>query len=93
MKNCSDKLLKITISQSIDYLIGKNGKQHMSWPANDKNKGALIKISPEIIKKIFRKIILLGYINEYLVNNGNNVYSRIEISQKGINYLYNKNKK
>ena len=91
VKNCSDKLLKITISQSIDYLIGKNVKQHMSWPANDKNKGALIKISPEIIKKIFRKIILLGYINEYLVNTGNNVYSRIEISQKGINYLYNKN--
>ena len=91
VKNCTDKLLKITISQSIDYLIGKNGKQHMSWPANDKNKGALIKITPEIIKKIFRKIILLGYINEYLVNNGNNIYSRIEISQKGINYLFNKN--
>ena len=91
VKNCSDKLLKITISQSVDYLIGKNGKQHMSWPANDKNKGSLINIQPDIIKKIFRKIILLGYINEFLVNTGNNIYSRIEISQKGLNYLYNKN--
>ena len=91
VKNCSDKLLKITISQSVDYLIGKNGRQHMSWPMNDRNKGALININPNIIKKIIRKLILLGYIDEFLVLNGNNVYSRIEISQKGINYYYNKN--
>ena len=91
VKNCSDKLLKITIAQSVDYLIGKDGKQHMSWPMNDKNKGALIKINPNIIKKIIRKLILLGYIDEFLVLNGNNVYSRIEISQKGINYFYKKN--
>jgi hypothetical protein len=91
VKNCSDKLLKITISQSVDYLIGKNGRQHMSWPMNDRNKGALININANIIKKIIRKLILLGYLDEFLVLNGNNVYSRIEISQKGINYLYNKN--
>ena len=90
VKNCSDKLLKITISQSVDYLIGKNGRQHMSWPMNDRNKGALININANIIKKIIRKLILLGYIDEFLVLNGNNVYSRIEISQKGINYLFNK---
>ena len=90
VKNCSDKNLKITVVQSVDYLMGKNGKQHMGWPSNDKNKGALCGLTVERIKKIIRKIILLGYIDEYIVNNGNNIYSRIMISQNGRNYLYNK---
>ena len=90
VKNCSDKNLKITVVQSVDYLMGKNGKQHMGWPSDDKNKGALCGLTVERIKKIIRKIILLGYIDEYIVNNGNNIYSRIMISQNGRNYLYNK---
>ena len=90
VKNCSDKNLKITVVQSVDYLMGKNGKQHMGWPSDDKNKGALCGLTVERIKKIIRKIILLGYIDEYIVNNGNNIYSRIVISQNGRNYLYNK---
>ena len=90
VKNCSDKNLKITVVQSVDYLLGKNGKQHMGWPSNDKNKGVLCGFTVERIKKIIRKIILLGYIDEFIVNNGNNIYSRIMISQNGRNYLYNK---
>ena len=91
VKNCSDKRLKITIAQSVDYLLGKNGKQHMGWPMNDKNKGILINTPVDIIKKIMRKLIIIGYIDEYIVNNGNNIYSRIEISQSGRNYYYYKN--
>ena len=91
VKNCSDKFMKITVAQSIDYLIGKNGKQHMGWPLDDKNKGVLNKIPVENIKKIIRKLIILGYIDEFLVKNRDNVYSRIEISQKGKNYYYMKN--
>ena len=90
VKNCSEKNLKITVVQSVDYLMGKNGKQHMSWPSNDKNKGALSNLTVERIKKIIRKIILLGYIDEFIVNNGNNIYSRIAISPKGRSYLYTK---
>ena len=90
IKNCSDKSMKITITQGVDYLLGKNSKQNMSWPMNDKNKGVLNKMPIEDIKKIIRKLIIIGLIDEYLVINGNNVYSRIEISQKGINYLFNK---
>ena len=92
VKNCSDKFLKFTVSQSIDYLMGKNGKSNMSWPMNDKNKGSLNKLSADSLKKIIRKLIIIGYIDEYLESSWNNIYSRIEISQKGINYLFNKNK-
>ena len=91
LKNCSDKMLNITIIQSVDYLMGKSGKQHITWPSKDNNKGVLKSISVDNIKKMFRKLIIMGYINEYLVINGNNVYSRIEISKKGKNYLQNKN--
>ena len=91
LKNCGDKMLKITSNQSIDYLMGKNAKQNISWPSNDNNKGALKSLSIDSIKKMFRKLIIIGYINEYLVINGNNVYSRIEISKKGKTYLLNKN--
>ena len=89
IKNCSDKMLKITLIQSIDYLIGKNGKQNISWPSNDNNRGVLKSIPIDNIKKMIRKLIIIGYIDEYLVTNGNNVYSRIEISKKGKNYLNN----
>ena len=91
VKNCSDKMMKITVVQSIDYLIGKNGKQHMGWPSNDNNKGKLKNMPVDSIKKMIRKLIIIGYIDEYLVINGNNVYSRIEISKKGKSYLLNKN--
>ena len=93
LKNCSDKMMRITMVQSTDYLIGKNGKQNISWPNKDNNKGALKSIPVESIKKMIRKLIIIGYIDEYLVigGNGNNVYSRIEISIKGKNYLQNKN--
>ena len=91
IKNCTDKYLKVTISQSVDYLLGKNGKQNMNWPRNDNNMGALRIVNAETIKKCIRKLAIIGYIDEYLVIKGNNVYSRIEISNKGKKYLYNKN--
>ena len=91
VKNCTDKFLKITINQSVDYLLGKNGKQNMSWPRNDNNMGALRIVPAETIKKCMRKLAIIGYLDEYLVINGNNVYSRIEISNKGKKYLFNKN--
>ena len=91
LKNCIEKMLKITVNQSIDYLIGKTGKQRINWPNKDNNKGVLKTIPVDSIKKMFRKLIIIGYINEYLVVNGNNVYSRIEISNKGKNYVNNRN--
>ena len=84
-------MLRITLNQSVDYLMGKNGKQNMNWPKNDNNKGALKAVSIDNIKKMFRKLIIIGYIDEFLVVSENNVYSRIEISKKGKNYYQNKN--
>ena len=46
--------------------MGKNGKSNMSWPMNDKNKGILNKLSADSLKKIIRKLIIIGYIDEYL---------------------------
>ena len=93
LKNCTEKMMRITTSQSVDYLIGKNGKQHISWPRNDNNKGSLKTLPVDSIKKMIRKLIIIGYIDEHLVISGNNVYSRIEISKKGKNYLNNNNSK
>jgi len=91
IQNCTDKMLKVTVVQSIDYLIGKNGKQNMSWPSKDNNKGKLRSTPVDSLKKMIRKLIIVGYINEFLVINGNNnVYSRIEISKKGRDYLFNR---
>ena len=91
IKNCTDKMIKVTVIQSVDYLMGKNGKQNMSWPSKDNNKGKLRSTPVDSLKKMIRKLIIIGYINEFLVINGNNnVYSRIEISNKGRNYLYNR---
>ena len=91
IKNCTDKMLKVTVVQSVDYLLGKNGRQNMSWPNKDNNKGKLRSTPIDSLKKMIRKLIIIGYINEFLVINGNNnVYSRIEISNKGRDYLFNR---
>ena len=82
--NITQQKIDFTISYMIDYLFGKNVKCRI--PKNDYNHGKLKGNNINDIKKIVRKLIIMKYIDEHLVVNGNNTYSRIEISRKGIQY-------
>ena len=84
LKNISEQKIEFTISYMIDYLFGKNVKCRI--PKNDSNNGKLKGNNCNDVKKIVRKLIIMKLIDEHLVINGEKVYSRIEISKKGIDY-------
>ena len=87
LKKCQDEGIEITINYVVDYLRGSKSTKMKKFPSCDNNFGKLKTINVYDIKKIIRRLIIWKYIDEHLVVNGDNVYSRITISYQGNDYL------
>lgn len=85
--NCLKDHTEITLNYMIDYLRGLKAKGPKKFPDFDDNFGKLRWVSQNDLRKITRRLMIQKYINEHLVSMGDKVYSRIEVSEIGIEYI------
>lgn len=95
MNNCYRENLDITLTNAVDYLRGKKIKG--KTPKNDNNSKALNNEKEDMIKKIFRRLIISRYIDETLTSAPNfkgkneNIFCVLNITNEGIDFLRKKN--
>ena len=87
LQNCLDEGIEMTMNYMIDYLRGVKTNRAKKFPCCDNNYSKLKNISQNDLRKITRRLLIWKYIDEHLVINGDNVYSRIEISNQGVDYV------
>lgn len=85
--NCLKDHTEITLNYMIDYLRGLKAKGPKKFPDFDDNFGKLRWVTQNELRKITRRLMIQKYIDEHLVVMGDKVYSRIEVSEFGIEYI------